>query len=140
MADVKPPPRWMVRLNVALLRRGLTVGSQHLLSIRGRRTGELRSTPVSVVTVDGLRYIVAAFPDADWVKNTRAAGRGTLVRGRRSEYVRLIELPAGERGRILREFLRNARGGVRFFESPDPEVVAASADRYPAFRVAADDS
>jgi deazaflavin-dependent oxidoreductase (nitroreductase family) len=138
VADVKPPPPWMVRLNVALLRRGLTVGSQHLLSIRGRRTGELRRTPVSVVTVEGLRYIVAAFPDANWVKNTRAAGRGTLERGRGSELVQLIELPAAERGPILRAFLHQVRGGVRFFESSDPEVVASSADRYPVFRVAVD--
>ncbi len=61
-------------MNVAVLRRGLKVGSQHLLSVRGRTTGLERVTPVSLVTVDGARYIVAAFADADWVKNGRAAG------------------------------------------------------------------
>jgi hypothetical protein len=97
----------MVRLNVALLRRGLTVGSQHLLSIRGRRTGELRSTPVSVVTVEGLRYIVAAFPDADWVKNTRAAA------GRSSADV-AASLSSSSNCRLLSVARSCARFSMRF--------------------------
>jgi len=56
----KPPPAWLVRLNNGLLRRGLRGGSQHLLTVPGRRTGALRSTPISVADVAGTRYIVAA--------------------------------------------------------------------------------
>ena len=138
MASPHPPPAWLVRLNAALLRRGLAVGAQFLLSIPGRKTGILRSTPVSVITVDGERYIVAAFSDADWVRNAREAGGGVLARGRREERVTLTELPVGERGPILRAFLREVRGGVRFFGSSDPDVVAAAADRYPVFRVDGD--
>ena len=44
----------MVGLNVALLRRGLRVGSQHLLVVPGRRTG---ATP-DVVARDAARYPV----------------------------------------------------------------------------------
>ena len=127
----------MVRLNVAMLRRGLKIGSQSLLSVRGRRSGELRRTPVSIATLDGTRYIVAAFSDAAWVKNVRAAGSGTLGRGRSIEEVRLIELPVGERGPVLRAFLQQVRGGVRFFGSADPDALVAAADRYPVFRVEA---
>jgi deazaflavin-dependent oxidoreductase (nitroreductase family) len=130
-----PPPGWMVRLNVAILRRGLKVGSQHLLTVRGRNSGAPRSTPVSIVTVDGERYIVSAFAEADWVKNVRAAGAGDLSRGRRTETVRLVELAEPEREPILRAFLQQVPGGVRFFESSDPDAVAASASRYPVFRV-----
>jgi deazaflavin-dependent oxidoreductase (nitroreductase family) len=130
-----PPPGWLVRLNVAFLRRGLRIGSQHLLSVRGRTSGVERVTPVSLVTVDERRYIVAAFADADWVKNVRAAGSGSLRRGRTVEAVRLVELPDGERAPVLRAFLVHVRGGVRFFDSPDPDEVVASADRYPVFRV-----
>jgi deazaflavin-dependent oxidoreductase (nitroreductase family) len=136
MTQPKPPPAWMVRFNAALLRRGLAVGAQQLLSVPGRKTGIARSTPVSVIEVDGSRYVVAAFADADWVANVRAAaGRSTLWRGRREEAVTLTELPIDERGPILRAFLRDVRGGVRFFGSADPDVVVASADRYPVFRV-----
>jgi deazaflavin-dependent oxidoreductase (nitroreductase family) len=131
----KPPPNWMVRLNVALLRRGLKVGSQHLLSVPGRRTGVQRSTPVSIVTLANSRYIVAAFAEADWVKNARAAGAGSIARGKQVEAVRLVELPASERDPVLRAFLEQVPGGVRFFDSPDPEAVAASAGRYPVFRL-----
>ncbi len=95
----KPPPRWMVGLNTALLKRGLTLGSQHLLIVPGRRTGEPRSTPVSITTLEGHRYIVAAFPDAAWVKNVRVARSCLLVRARHSESVRLDELPVDARAR-----------------------------------------
>jgi hypothetical protein len=118
-----------------LLRRGLAVGAQSLLSIPGRKTGLVRSTPVSVSVLDGDRYIVAAFADADWVRNARAAGAGTLARGRHEEAVTLTELPVAMRGPVLRAFLIEVRGGVRFFGSSDPEVVVASAARYPVFRV-----
>src|SRR5262245_31944004 len=125
----------MVRFNAALLRRGLAVGAQHLLSVSGRKSGIVRSTPVSVIEVEGSRYIVAAFADADWVLNVRAAaGAAMLGRARRDEPVTLTELPVGEREPILRAFLREVRGGVRFFGSSDPDVVVASAERYPVFR------
>jgi len=137
MADeIKAPPFWIVRLNVFFLRLGLKIGSQHLLSIAGRRSGKARSTPVSIVTVDGVRYIVAAFSEVDWVKNAHAAGAAVLARGRRRESVRLVELPVGERGPILREFLLQVPGGVRFFGmSRDPDVIVSQADRYPVFRL-----
>lgn len=125
----------MIRLNAALLRRGLSVGSQYLLSVQGRKSGVMRSTPISIATVDGVRHIVAAFADAAWVGNVRAAGEGVLSRGRTEERVRLTELPVEERGPIIRAFMAQVRGGVRFFGSSDPDVVAAEAARYPVFRV-----
>jgi hypothetical protein len=36
---------------------------------------------------------------------------------------------------VLRAFLEQVRGGVRFFGSASPDEVAAAADRYPVFRV-----
>lgn len=40
--------------------------------------------------------------------------------------------------RLLREFLRQVPGGVRYFGvSPDPDVLAASAVQYQVFRVEA---
>lgn len=130
-----PPPRWMVALNVALLRRGLAIGSQHLLEVPGRRSGLRRSTPVSIVTLGRERYIVAAFADADWVENVRAAGSATLRQRSRSERVALAELPPAERGPILRAFPEQVRGGVRFFGTSDSDEIVRNADRYPVFRI-----
>ena len=131
----QPPPGWLVRFNVALLRRGLRIGSQHLLTVRGRRSGEPRSTPVSLATVDGRQYIVAAFADAAWVANLRAAGQGSLRRGRVEELHQLTELPAAERGPVLRAFLEQVRGGVRFFGDQTADEIVAGSERYPVFRI-----
>ena len=128
----RPPPVWMVRLNVAFLRRGLRLGTQHLLTVPGRKRGEPRSTPVSIAIHDCSRYIVA-FPDADWVQNVRATGTATLARGRSEGHVRLSELATTERGPVLWAFLEQVRGGVRFFGRQTPDEIVATAARYPVF-------
>src|ERR1700686_4798025 len=99
------PPRWLTlanRLNVSLLRRGIGPGPQRLLSVPGRRTGLLRTTPAAMVAGDSLRYIVAGWANSDWVRSARAAGWGIVGRGRQSERVRLTEFPINERLPILR--------------------------------------
>ena len=118
-----------------MLRRGLKIGSPHLLSVRGRKSGAVRSTPISIATLDGCRYVVAAFSSAAWVQNVRAAGACTIGRGRNVERVRIVELPVEERAPVLRAFLQEVRGGVRFFGSRDPDVVVARAEHYPVFRL-----
>jgi deazaflavin-dependent oxidoreductase (nitroreductase family) len=135
--SAKPPPQWMMSLNVAMLRRGLAIGSQYLLTVPGRRSGRPRSTPVSIAMVASERYIVAAFEDAAWVGNVRAAGTGTLSRGRRHEAVVLNEVAVDERGPSLRAFLEQVPGGVRFFDGRTPDAVVAAAPKYPVFRVSA---
>lgn len=136
-------PRWLKIANpiiVVLQRLGVVIGPMHLLSIPGRKSGELRTTPVSPLTVDGRRYVVAGLQGADWAKNARASGCGILARGRQRERVKLVELPVEERGPVLREFPREVPGGVRFFRqlydiSGEPEEFAALAPRCPVFRV-----
>jgi hypothetical protein len=135
-------PGWLKpanRMVMALNRMGLALGTQHILSIPGRKTGQLRSTPVSVLTVDGKRYIVTGM-ETNWVKNARVAGWGLLSRGRKRERVSLVEVPVEQRAPILREFPRQVRGGVQFFERMlglpnDPEAFAAAAPKCPVFRV-----
>lgn len=128
------------RIFVFLHRVGVPVGPLHLLTVVGRRSGLPRTTPVAPVVVDGVRYIVQAYPNSDWVKNARAAGRGELARGRRRQEVDLVEVPEGQRGRILREFPGQNRRGARAFvrnglvDSASPESFAAAAARCPVFR------
>jgi deazaflavin-dependent oxidoreductase (nitroreductase family) len=136
-------PRWLKPANrvvVALQRLGLAIGTMRLLSVPGRKSGKMRTTPVSPLIVDGRRYIVAGLEQADWVKNARAAGWGTLACGRKEERVTLVELPSEERGPILREFPSKVPGGVYFFRqlygvSDEPEEFAALAPRCPVFWV-----
>jgi deazaflavin-dependent oxidoreductase (nitroreductase family) len=125
---------------MALQRLGFVIGSMYVLSVPGRQSGIPRSTPVSLLTVDGVRYIVAGLDDADWVHNARAVGRGILHRGRVDEHVTLTELPVAERAPILHEFPRLVPSGVRFFTrlygvTADPEAFAKLAPHCPVFRV-----
>ncbi len=134
-------PWWLKPANrviMALNRLGLALGTQHVLSIPGRKTGKLRSTPVSLLTVNGRRYI-ATVGETHWVKNARAAGWGFLSRGRKKEWVALVELPVEERAPILRAFPHQVPHGVPFFQmalglSNDPEAFAAAAPQCPVFR------
>ena len=52
--------------------------------------------------VDGVRYLIQAYPESDWVRNARAAGRGILSRGHRAEEVDLVQLPTTEAAAVLR--------------------------------------
>jgi deazaflavin-dependent oxidoreductase (nitroreductase family) len=136
-------PGWLKPANhliIALQRLGLPIGTMHLISVPGRKSSKMRTTPVSPLTVDGQRYIVGGLERADWVKNARAAGWGILARGRKEERVRLVELPVQERASILREFPRKVLHGVQFFRqlyaiSGNPEEFTSLAPRCPVFRI-----
>ena len=150
MSSVTAPgtlPRWLKpanRLVKALQRLGVPTGTIHVLSVPGRISGNMRSTPVSALTIGGTRYIVGGMADADWVRNVRAAGWGILAHGRWRERVTLIELPVTERPTILREFPRLVPGGVQFFRrvyglphdpAALPDAFAALATHATVFRV-----
>jgi hypothetical protein len=143
MSEIARLPRWLKLANpliVALQRRGVVIGTMRLLSVPGRKSAKLRTTPVSPLKVDGERYIIAGLEDADWVKNARVAGWGILARGRVQERVNLIELPLRERAPVLREFPRKVPHGVQFFRqlygiSGTPKEFEALASRCPVFRV-----
>ncbi|MET8153434.1 nitroreductase family deazaflavin-dependent oxidoreductase [Actinoplanes sp. NPDC049668] len=138
-------PAWLPfanRVVRGLSRLGLPLGTMRILTVAGRRSGEPRSTPVSPLTVDGHRYLVAGLPHGDWARNVRAAGRGELARGRRRTPVVLTEVtdPA-RREAVLRAFPREVPNGVPFFVTlglvtrADPDEFAAAADRVAVFRI-----
>ena len=71
-----------------LTRFGLGASYRHILTVQGRKTGRLYSTPVDVLDLDGQRWLVAAYGPVSWVANARAAGEVTLSRGRALSAVR----------------------------------------------------
>ena len=125
--------RWLTAHGISLL------GSR-VLVLRGRTSGELRSTPVNLLERDGQRYLVAPRGNTQWVRNARAAGRGELHLGRRVEVVELVELPVDQRVPVLRVYLTKWGWEVgRFVEglsksSTDAEI-AAVAPGMPVFSV-----
>lgn len=134
-------PEEVLQMNETLKRNPhLTegMGPVHLLSVPGRRSGELRATPVSPLEYKGERWLVAGIGGADWVKNLRASGWGILTKGTRTERITVIEVPAEERAPILQAFMQHMPGGrLAFPVGPDEplEAFAAIADSYPIFRV-----
>lgn len=137
MTVTTPLPGWLKPVNrlVRLLSRtGLPLGTIHILSVPGRSTGAMRTTPVSPLTVDGKRYVISPVPTSDWVRNAQAAGWGVLAAGRKSERVRLEEVadPA-EKAAVLRAFPTEVPAGVSFFvrvgavTSADPDEFATAA-------------
>lgn len=123
-----------------LTRIGLSVAGSRELRVRGRSSGEWRSTPVNLLALDGDSYLVAPRGVTHWVRNLRAAGEGELRVGRRSSAFRAQELSDEVKVPILREYLRRWGFEVgQFFEglsatSTDLEL-AAVASGFPVFRV-----
>jgi deazaflavin-dependent oxidoreductase (nitroreductase family) len=79
-----------------LLGAGVSMGPNALLTVRGRKSGLPRTTPVALVEADGRRWIQAPFGDVNWVRNLRASGEATVAAGRRTESVTAVELTADE--------------------------------------------
>ena len=122
-----------------LARLGLAGRSTHVLTVPGRRSGRLWSTPVSIVRDGDERWLVAPYGERNWVKNARAAGWVDLRRGRRRERLRIEELGPEAATPVLREYYRRFRATRRFFEvdlDSSVEDWLAEAPRHPVFRVA----
>lgn len=135
------PPAWLRIVNPVMRAAGRLGAPVPVLTLRGRRTGKLRHTPVSPMDLDGARYLVAGYPTAQWVHNARDAGTGTLAVGRRRTTVRLVELTAEEARPVLREFPVRVPSAVSVMVSagvvPDgsPDAYEALAGRCAVFRV-----
>jgi deazaflavin-dependent oxidoreductase (nitroreductase family) len=101
---------WFVSLFNPLARRllaaGLPMGPDVLVTIRGRKSGLPRTTPLTIVEFAGRRWLLAPFGDVNWVRNLRAAGRATITVGRRNEEVTAVELRSTEVVAFFRDVLR----------------------------------
>ncbi len=71
---------------------GIPLGPNALITIRGRKSGLDRTTPVALVEIGGKRLVIGTFGETHWVRNLRAAGEATITVGRRHEKVRSTEL------------------------------------------------
>src|SRR5450759_148684 len=106
--------KWWFRLENRILkivlRTGLKLGTMYILSVKGRNTGALHSTPVVIVETNGERYLVAPYGPVNWVRNARAAGSVTLSRGRNSEALHIEELEPEESAPVLKQYVAIAPG------------------------------
>jgi deazaflavin-dependent oxidoreductase (nitroreductase family) len=123
-----------------LTKWGLSVKGSRILEIRGRTSGELRTTVVNLLTVDGVRYLVAPRGETQWVRNLRAAGTGSLRVGKRVETFSADELTDDAKPAVIRAYLKAWAWEVgRFFDglkadSSDADIAAVAAG-FPVFRI-----
>lgn len=139
-----PMGRWAGRsLNRAvawLTRLGISVWGSRVLQIRGRKSGEWRSTPVNLLAYEGQRYLVAPRGQTQWVRNLRVAGGGELRVGHRAERFAASELADTQKPDLLRAYLKRWKfeAGV-FFDGIGPdastEKLLEIASGYPVFLI-----
>lgn len=127
------------RLMRGVIRLGIPTGNTVVLTVPGRKTGELRSTPITLQVEGARRYAMAPYGEVAWVQNVRAAGGRARVKSRgREETVRLQEVKPAEAAPLLKKYMETfARVQPYFNAKPgDPvERFAAEADKHPVFEI-----
>jgi deazaflavin-dependent oxidoreductase (nitroreductase family) len=88
-----------------LLGAGLPMGPNALITIRGRKSGEPRTTPIALIEIEGRRWVSSPFGDVNWVRNLRASGEATLTVGRKQQAVTAAELSQEERVAFFRDLM-----------------------------------
>ena len=118
---------------------GLTPSRMITLEVKGRRSGETRSTVMNIVEHDGENYVVSPRGESEWVRNVRAAGGEAIVRHRGRRSVRLQEVVVEGRAPILKKYLGENAMSTRQHFGIDPKAeiaeFAAIAERHPVFRI-----
>ena len=138
-------PDWFTKTifnpGVALLTRlGVSVWGSRVLRVRGRKSGEWRSSPVNVLTYQAQQYLVAPRGQTQWVRNIRVTSEGELVLGSKAQPFRAVEISDQEKVPILRDYLKRWKFEVGIFfrgvgpDSPESELKRIAPD-HPVFRV-----
>lgn len=138
-------PGWFTR-NVfnraisGLMALGVSVRGSRVLEVKGRKSGQWRSTPVNLLEVDGSRYLVAPRGTTQWVRNVRVAGGGRLKLGQKTEEFKATEIVGDAAVPLLRAYLRKWKWEVGAFfggvgpDSSDAELLAVVPD-HPVFKL-----
>lgn len=123
-----------------LTRLGVSVWGSRVLAVRGRTSGQWRTTPVNLLTYRGERYLVAPRGQTQWVRNLRVAGGGELRLGNAAEPFTATELADVDKPEVLRAYLRRWKIEIgTFFQGVGPDApeakLAEIAPGYPVFKL-----
>lgn len=123
-----------------MTRRGISVWGSRVLAVRGRKSGQWRTTPVNLLTLDGKQYLVAPRGHVQWTHNMREAGGGELHLGKRVDTFTAAEVGDENKTPILRAYLKRWKAEVGVFfngvgpESPEAELRRIAPD-HPVFEI-----
>ncbi len=126
-----------------VLRVGPLMGPNALLTVRGRKSGVPRTTPVALVDIGGRRWVIGTFGEVNWVRNLRAAGEATVTVGRKTQEMQARELGLEERIAFFRDvvgpYVRPLRiGGLLLSILGARDILAnpaAAAEHRPVFEL-----
>ena len=126
-----------------LLKVGPLMGPNALITIRGRKSGVPRTTPVALVEIEGRRWVIGTFGDVNWVRNLRAAREATITVGRKREAVTASELDLAARtaffGDVLGPYVRGLAVGALILSVLGAKEIlsdpAAAAQHRPVFEL-----
>ena len=125
-----------------LLAAGIPMGPNVLVTVRGRKSGVPRTTPLTIVELSGRRWLMSPYGEVNWVRNLRVAGRATISMGRRTEEVTAVELGPTEAMEFYRDILgprvQRTRVGVwivRHLDKVDVDHPVEAADGRPVFEL-----
>ena len=118
---------------------GVGPGYLYLLQVAGRKTGRIYKTPVNLMEVAGVTYLVAPRGETQWVRNARKAPAIHLKRGRQFKEYRVREVGEERKPDLLKEYLERYASQVqRYFSveagSPVESYVPVSKS-YPVFEL-----
>ncbi len=138
-------PGWFTRnifnrLVKVLTSLGISVWGSRVLWVRGRSSGQWRSTPVNLLSVGGEHYLVAPRGGTQWVRNLRAAGKGELRVGHRVQSFSAMELENVDKTGVIRAYLKRWKLEVGiFFDGVSASSPTTELDRiapnHPVFRL-----
>jgi len=112
-----PARRAVNSVMTALIRLGAGGHANYLLTTIGRRTGQPRTTPITLVEDAGGRWLVSPYGNVGWVYNVRAHPQITLRQGQRTEVVRAEEVPPEVAGPVLKQYVGQVRITAPYFDA-----------------------
>src|SRR5882762_9601811 len=121
--------RFAGRVFAALVRMGIGFKHSFVLEVRGRKSGKIFSTPVNLLFYKGKTFLCASRGETQWVRNARAAGRVTLVKGSHRDEYTVREVSLADRPELLKEFLERFAASVqRYYPVKKGSPVSAFAE------------
>jgi deazaflavin-dependent oxidoreductase (nitroreductase family) len=145
MAASYKEPGWFTtnvfnRAVAGLTKVGISVKGSRVLAVKGRTSGEWRTTPVNLLDHEGKQYLVAPRGETQWVRNIRVAGGGELHLGKKVQTFTVTEVTGEPTVPILRDYLKHWKWEVgQFFDGVGPdatdEQLLAISPKHPVFEI-----
>ncbi len=107
----------------------MTLGLIPYVTIKGRKSGKMISTPVTPYKYMGQTYLVSPRGETHWVRNLRAAKKGILTTKKKPLPFTATEV----RGKLRDEIVASYRKDIKIAENQFKKLPSIS--DHPVFRV-----